>query len=229
MNRRRFKFGLAVSIAWLLVMSWVILRDPTVAYGLKPNEWGDFFAGFFAPLAFLWLVLGYLQQGEELQLSTNALHLQAEELRNSVQQQRELVEVSRLQVEAQREAFQLERAIRQEALKPHFVIQNSGGSFSGTGSANYGLTIGNAGNTVTSAVGIVEGASCTDALFRIPVFARAAQIGAGLAVTEPIPGSGATLTITYFDADGKPGSVSFRISKQDASPNSMLAFQPIEG
>jgi hypothetical protein len=226
MNRRRFNFGLVISTVWLLVMIGVIFYDPSVARNLKPNEWGDFFAGFFAPLAFLWLVLGYLQQGEELQLSTNALHLQAEELRNSVQQQRELVEVSRQQVEAQREAFRLERVVRQEALKPHFVIQNSGGSFSGTGAASYGLTIGNAGNTVTGVVGIVEGASCAPELFRMQLFTGEAQIGVSLDVTEPIPDTGAKLTISYCDAEGKLGDAYFRISKQHATPNSSLDFIP---
>ena len=36
--------------------------------GLEPNSVGDFLAGLFAPLAFLWLVVGLLQQGQELKL-----------------------------------------------------------------------------------------------------------------------------------------------------------------
>ncbi len=94
---------------------------------MKPNKWGDLFAGAFAPLAFPWLVLGYLQQGEELQLSTRALLLQAEELRNSVEQQRALVEVSRLQVESEREALEYERALREEATRPSLIVAPSGG------------------------------------------------------------------------------------------------------
>jgi hypothetical protein len=35
--------------------------------GLAPNEWGDFLAGLFAPLAFLWLIIGHLQHSKELQ------------------------------------------------------------------------------------------------------------------------------------------------------------------
>lgn len=50
---------------------------------LKPNEWGDFFAGFFAPLAFLWLIFGYYQQGQELRL-------QAQEFANFVEEQKKL-------------------------------------------------------------------------------------------------------------------------------------------
>jgi hypothetical protein len=48
---------------------------------LPANSLGDFAAGVVAPLAFLWLVVGYFQQGEELRQNTAALHLQAEELK----------------------------------------------------------------------------------------------------------------------------------------------------
>lgn len=58
---------------------------------LKLNEIGDLSAGVFGPVAFLWLVLGYLQQGRELKLSSEALQLQAKELNNSVIQQCEMV------------------------------------------------------------------------------------------------------------------------------------------
>ena len=62
---------------------------------LKLNEIGDLSAGIFGPVAFLWLVLGYIQQGRELRLSSEALRLQANELRESVKQQMELNYVTR--------------------------------------------------------------------------------------------------------------------------------------
>lgn len=55
------------------------------------NEVGDFLAGAFGPVAILWLVLGFFQQGVELRQGTEALKLQAAELKNSVVQQCELV------------------------------------------------------------------------------------------------------------------------------------------
>lgn len=54
------------------------------------NELGDFLAGAFGPLAFAWLVLGFIQQGKELRLSSEALILQAAELKNSVGQQADI-------------------------------------------------------------------------------------------------------------------------------------------
>lgn len=56
---------------------------------LTSNELGDFLAGVFAPLAFLFLYLGYLQQGKELKQNTKALELQATELGNLVNAQKE--------------------------------------------------------------------------------------------------------------------------------------------
>ncbi|MEI5700676.1 hypothetical protein WBV14_14425 [Acinetobacter baumannii] len=62
---------------------------------LKPNEWGDFYAGFFAPLAFMWLIFGYYQQGQELKL-------QAIELSNLVKEQKEQNKIYKDQIEEKR-------------------------------------------------------------------------------------------------------------------------------
>ncbi|EPF9868391.1 TPA: hypothetical protein ACHIJP_002561, partial [Acinetobacter baumannii] len=59
------------------------------------NEVGDFLAGVFSPLAFLFLYIGYKQnsesirlQNEELKASTKALELQVKEMQESVEQQK---------------------------------------------------------------------------------------------------------------------------------------------
>ena len=109
LSNRSF-IGAAISIFWLCALAYLAFRDTGAFTKMAPNEWGDFFAGCFAPLAFLWLVLGYMQQGEELQLSTKALQLQAKELSNSVEQQRALVEVTRQQLDSEREARHLEHS-----------------------------------------------------------------------------------------------------------------------
>ena len=44
------------------------------------NELGDFFAGFFTPLAFSWLIYGYLLQSSELSLQRKELELTREQL-----------------------------------------------------------------------------------------------------------------------------------------------------
>jgi hypothetical protein len=104
-----------------------------VAAGMKPNEWGDLCAGVAAPIAFLWLVLGFLQQGKELQLSTHALRLQAEELKNSVEQQRELVEVTKKQVLANLNEQERLRIAAHTAAQPILVLSEIGWSNSSQG------------------------------------------------------------------------------------------------
>lgn len=101
--RTRTLVAVIASVAWLAVAGYILHRSPVPLADLKPNEWGAFLAGTFAPVAFFWLVVGYFQQGDELRLSTETHRLQADELKNSVEQQRALVEVSRQQVEAERE------------------------------------------------------------------------------------------------------------------------------
>ena len=48
------------------------------------SAYGDFLAGAVAPIAFLWLILGYMQQGQELKENTNALRQQKDEYSKSV-------------------------------------------------------------------------------------------------------------------------------------------------
>lgn len=53
-----------------------------------PGTIGDFLAGFTAPLAFLWLVVGYFQQQEEIRQNTEALIQQVAETQRLIEQQR---------------------------------------------------------------------------------------------------------------------------------------------
>jgi len=146
MTERRYIFGVTFSIAWILLVGYLLFRDPTGVSKMSPNDWGSFLSGAFAPLGFLWLILGYLQQGEELRLSTQALRLQAEELKNSVEQQRALVGVSRLQVEGEREALAEERRLRIEEAKPNLSVYSFGGAFRGDGNSSYPIHFSNSGN-----------------------------------------------------------------------------------
>lgn len=79
---------LVVTVIYLIGV--LVVTDLSDYHHLKLNEKGDLLAGIFSPLAFLWLVYGYLQQGQELKQNTLALSLQAQELQNSVEQQKVL-------------------------------------------------------------------------------------------------------------------------------------------
>ncbi len=122
------KIGVAATLFYSLAIVILIQNRIGQLYSMPLNEVGDFLAGVFGPLAIFWLILGFLQQGKELQQSTQALELQAKELNNSVQQQRELVEVSRQQVEAEMEALKYERQRQIDLANPNFIFHGAGGS-----------------------------------------------------------------------------------------------------
>ena len=80
MKRLRVVLGVGITVATLTSAAVLVLTSGDTA-DMSPNEWGDFFAGVSAPIALLWLVIGYFQHGEELKLNTEALTLQQKELR----------------------------------------------------------------------------------------------------------------------------------------------------
>lgn len=91
-------FGVALSAFYLLCLLVFICTFWAKFSGLEPNAWGDFLAGTLGPLGIFWLVLGYFQQGTELRHSVEALRLQAEELQNSVEQQKAMVGITEKQL-----------------------------------------------------------------------------------------------------------------------------------
>lgn len=102
-EKSKFPSMLIFTIIYLAVVIFYCLLDVKGMKTLKPNEWGDFLAGFFAPLVFMWIIYGYHQQGKELSF-------QIEELSNSVKQQQILASTAQkeLNVIVDREKRQTE-------------------------------------------------------------------------------------------------------------------------
>lgn len=90
MRRSLLWMGLIISALYFVLMWWAVGERLGSLNTMELNSVGDFLAGAFSPLAFLWLVLGFVQQGLELRISSDALKLQADELNKSVAQQTEL-------------------------------------------------------------------------------------------------------------------------------------------
>ena len=76
---------------WLAVI--LVVRPLFGEFDL--NEMGDSLAGFVAPVAFIWLIVGYRQQA-------HMIALQAKELKATVEEQRKIVEASKIQIEIDR-------------------------------------------------------------------------------------------------------------------------------
>ncbi|WP_224199750.1 MULTISPECIES: hypothetical protein [Pacificimonas] len=78
------RIGLVLSALYVFgLVVYLIVQGQNPA-DLKLNELGDFLGGVSSPLAFLWLVLGFFQQSREIRLSGQALHLQAREMRRTL-------------------------------------------------------------------------------------------------------------------------------------------------
>ena len=92
-ERRRLPLiGLGLSAVYVVGVALYLVVQGQNPADLKLNELGDFLGGVSSPLAFLWLVLGFFQQSREIRLSNKALHLQAQEMRKSVDEHRRLAE-----------------------------------------------------------------------------------------------------------------------------------------
>lgn len=84
------RIGLALTALYLAGLALYLVVQEQNPADLALNELGDFLGGVSSPLAFLWLVLGFFQQSREIRLSGKALHLQAREMRRSLDEQRRL-------------------------------------------------------------------------------------------------------------------------------------------
>jgi len=142
--------GVILSALWVVGVCALLYAKRHSLPNLPINEWGDFFAGAVAPLAFFWLVLGYFQQGEELRLNTEALKSQQEELRRQVQETAALVAHTDRQAAASEQLAlatmsEAKRAELREIEEAQPLFRPSGGS--GTG-RNVVLNLVNQGATV---------------------------------------------------------------------------------
>ena len=105
---------------WLVTGVWLIVvgagmyhhgRD--VLLNLSLNEWGDFLAGAFAPLAFFWFILAYF--------------LQQQEIRNQVAETSRLADHSKMQADYTLLAQKREDLKLAMSVKPGFVNRGCGG------------------------------------------------------------------------------------------------------
>lgn len=97
-NRTSLTVLVAVSGIWIGVMAWLFFQGvdcnrnqaPIVYNCMTANEIGDFLAGAFAPLAFLWLAFAFFFQSQELRLQREELELSrqvAEEAKEAIKAQ----------------------------------------------------------------------------------------------------------------------------------------------
>ncbi len=138
--------GAILTLGYLLFISWYAGDRLNTLDDVDLNNLGDFLAGVFGPIAIMWLVLGFFQQGKELKNSVEALELQASELKNSVaaletqsaemrksaKYQEKLAEAALEQLKHEREMFEVEteRVAKRDAgeiiVSPRYEISKRG-------------------------------------------------------------------------------------------------------
>jgi hypothetical protein len=77
--------GLSLTALWVAMQLYYIVDIVGFRHFVEegPPSVGGFLEGAFAPLAFLWLVVGFFLQREELQRSSRAIDLQYQEMRRA--------------------------------------------------------------------------------------------------------------------------------------------------
>lgn len=229
MNNRRFLFGIVSTALWISSVAYLLFRDQHGMSKMTPNDWGSFLSGAFAPLGFLWLVLGYLQQGEELKLSTKALLLQADELKNSVEQQRSLVEVSRQQIENEREASKAEQLTRINEAKPRITLLSEGGQFGSDGSSFYPIAFSNTGDTACAVeIELRYQLGQLKQLYRSPTFNRGEAHSVTVFAEHPSQIEGATIELKFTDHLGTPYLERYVVGRHSAHLESSLTLTRVE-
>lgn len=227
MSRALSLIGIVVTAVYLLAL--VIIFEGRIAEirSMAPNNIGDFLAGVFGPLAILWLILGFFQQGIELRQNTKALELQATELQNSVEQQRELVQVTRRQVDAEIESIHIERERQKEAARPKFVFHGVGGSFTGMEST-YSSRIKNIGNTGTDVQFSYDPPMRASSLTTVYSWSRGEELPIQWRYETLTAEKPSTLTITFVDSSGLPGQQRFEFLPAPGDPNTMVEVKPLQ-
>jgi len=112
----RIWFGLGLTLIWILLgVAYISANIGWSEFVRLPAEgMGNFLEGAFAPLAFLWLVIGYFLQYKELEQNTAALRSQAVEISRSAEQA--VIQSANLaasEIHARQEAFlQIAQSVR---------------------------------------------------------------------------------------------------------------------
>ena len=127
--------GFVLTAAWLSIVGIVVLYNLSTVSQMTLNAWGDFLAGVSAPLALLWLVIGYFQQGEELRINTKALEAQQKELQHQVKETAHLARSSERQAKATELQLQITKSEQESKecqkirdAQPDFVSEGGGTS-----------------------------------------------------------------------------------------------------
>lgn len=212
---RLFVRGVFVSVTYVAALAMYAWTVRGAMYNMKPDEFATFLSGVFAPLAFLWLVLGFRQQGDELQNSARALWLQGEELRNSVEQQRQLVEVSREQLASEVADRMRAEEDAERSAQPRLLMPTPGGSYSGP-RRQLQLVVTSGGPTCSDVRMLIDG----ETVQRMPLLVEGGRLATNREYQTPEEVQPLTVKVEYTDLRGNRRSQKFHVPvSETGGPN----------
>lgn len=116
------RIGIILTAIWLCVVAALVYIKWDDAASMSLNEWGDFLAGMVAPLAFLWLIVGYMLQRQELRLNTEVLNLTRQEIQRQAEEMAKQTHFQEIQAQAaKRQISELSRQAGIRALGENFI------------------------------------------------------------------------------------------------------------
>lgn len=133
-------------LLFLVILGWIGLYSPDAFDHVKEmrlNDWGDFLGGTFGSVALFWLILGYMFQKQELHQNTEMLKLQAEEIKNTVDEYKQMVEINKKQL-----MLLTDPKVKTKILSRGPITINAGGNYF----IEYQITIENLGGSIAKEV-----------------------------------------------------------------------------
>lgn len=215
-SRTKTVVGSILTTAYIAAFAIYVVAQRQAFIDMSSAEFGTFLAGIFAPLAFLWLVIGFFQQGEELRHSADALWLQGEELRNSVEQQRQLVAAQREQLAFERERLEADRHATWKQAQPEFVF-TGGGYATSEKFTQMHLGVLNRGQTCRDFRLEIEGA-----VIRVPLFESGQQKEFAVDVPSDMPLGARGYIAQFKDVLGNSGKQKMALSAEQAGDRTVL-------
>lgn len=140
--------SISASFLYAAIAVFFLWQNQKYSEHLKLSEIGDYLAGAFSPLAFLWLVIGYLMQSkelsmnrEELKISREALERQADELSKSSSYQKELAKLTKIEIDSLKKSKLPLIEINKIIYNEKEFIELDNGFFSETGMDDFYIKI----------------------------------------------------------------------------------------
>jgi hypothetical protein len=231
MSRKLSILGIAITLVYLGILGFIFYGRITEILLMSPNEIGDLLAGMFGPLAILWLILGFFQQGIELRQNTAALKLQEESLRAqvaelnaSVVQQKELVATSRKQLEAEIESLHYEKQKGIQENSPNFVFSSGNMRKRSEGLFLCRIVMKNVGNTaanirISSSVEIFNATP-----EQLPSLSFGDECHVRWTQSNPLINQDQLISVKYEDASGRDGEQNFLLDVVESKTSNSIFY-----